>query len=290
MADYVADGTFSDSIALSGRMMLRTKNTVFGWNEPGKENFIILKYTLFNDSTGTLTDLHAGLFFDWDVDNAVANTAAWDNQRKLSYVFPYGGGTHAGIRLLSPGGFFHYAFDNNGMNGSIKTSDGFSGLEKWVTLISNRSDAGNFVGGNDVSTMLSYGPFQLMPGDSVEIAFAIVVADYLTDLQSASDAAQNTWDALSAVPLLTSGLETGLTVTPNPFTSSITLDFSFTHREQPEIALRDLTGRVVFQESNLTFSEGNSQIEIKPENLQPGLYFLEVKTSEKVFAKKMLKL
>lgn len=290
MADYVANGTFSDSIAPGNRMMLRTENTIFGWDEIGKENFIILKYVLFNDSTGPLTDLHAGIFFDWDIDNPMANTAAWDDQRKLSYVFPYGGGIHAGIRLLSPGGFFHYAFDNDGMNGSIKISDGFSGLEKYLTLVSNRSNAGNFVGGNDVSTMLSYGPFQLQPGDSAEIVFAIVVADYLSDLQSASDAAQSSWDALSSIQWSPIDADAGLTVSPNPFDEKFTLNFSLSRNEQVEISLRDQTGRIVFQERNIAVLQGYSQHEIQIKNLQGGLYFLEVKTSEKIFVKKMLNL
>ncbi len=286
-ADFVAQGFYSDSIAV-GRMNLRVKHTTLGWDEVGKEKFIIQKYTLFNDSTASLADLHAGIFFDWDISNSMGNTAAWDDQRKLSYVFPYGGGTYVGTKLLSSGGSFHYAFDNDGTNGSIKISDGFTGLEKYVTLKSNRSDAGNFVNGNDVSTMLSYGPLLILPGDSAEIAFAILVADHLNDLQLAADEAQSTFDALSQI---TSPIPQGqqIAVYPNPCTNSITVDILLSSPDCPKITIMDQTGRIVFSQVNVGLVSGKARYEIPTFSLDPGLYFIEVRTSENVFAKKMLK-
>jgi hypothetical protein len=289
VADFMTHGTFSDSVAGPNHMNLRVDHYAMASDQPGMEDFIILVYVLHNDSSGTLTDLHAGLYLDWEINNNLQNIAAWDNSRKLSYAYSLDESLYAGIRLLSPWDYFHYAFDNNGFDGSILIADGFSDLEKWVTLVSNRSDAGNVAGGNDISAMVSYGPFQLAPGDSVELGFALVAADNLPDLLQFSDHAQDAWEALSGIGNVTTGGE-AIRVTPNPCHDYVDISGRMNPSETVLIRICDQTGRVVCEKSTVCSNDGQFTTTMAVNRLEPGMYFVKLIGFKSQFTKKLLKL
>lgn len=289
IADYTAEGTFNDSLSGEGKMHLSIRHTTMAWNQPGREKFIILSYVLENYGTETLTDLYAGIYLDWDLDDNMKNTATWDNQRKLGLVNPFEGGTYAGLQLLYGNGVFHYAFDNDGLNGSIKLTDGFTGLEKYLTLKSNRTNAGSFAPGNDVSHMVSSGPYTLLPGDTAKIVFAILAGDYLTDIQNSADEALLTFNSLSSIRPLVQITNDNVLISPCPFTDRINLQMTLSQSQTAELVLCNYLGQTVYA-SEFDASAGTSTHEILLPGLNQGIYFLSVKTHSTFIVNKLLKL
>ena len=99
------------------------------------------------------------------------------------------------IKLLSSGPLHHFAFDNNGITygtnspASIEIDNGFQVLKKYTAMstTTNRNQAGfGSVNGNDVSDMISSGPFMLPVGDSVIVTFALIAGDNLADIQASA--------------------------------------------------------------------------------------------------------
>jgi subtilisin family serine protease len=200
-AGQQAYGSFQDSLpSLSnGRSLgVRVRQRALAYAAPAADrDYAIVEYTVRNQSADTLKPLHAGLFMDWDLPDAGHNTAAWDSTRRLGYVAnrPQQATLYAGVRLL---GFptrpavRYYALDNLAPNTApVYFGDGFSGAEKFLTLTSGtRQASAGAASGTDVSHVVGAALGRLAPGDSVTVAFAVLAAPTLVQLQAAADAAQ----------------------------------------------------------------------------------------------------
>lgn len=202
VSDFDARGAFDDANAGAARLNVLTRYKAWAWNDPARENFVILEYTLRNTGGSTLSNLFAGIFSYWEIPNGQyymnSFIADWDGTRKLGYG--YNGqtpvGSYAGVKLLSGDPVSWYAINNNGAGGSISLFDGFSEAEKYTTLSGGVSRPTAVPG--TVSGVLGTGPFTLAAGDSVTVAFALLLGDNLTQLQTAADSAQQTYNLLHA--------------------------------------------------------------------------------------------
>src|SRR4030095_3823751 len=93
------------------------------------------------------------------------------------------------------------------------------------------------------------------------------------------------WQKLNDVFCTPSALhspdEKSIRVFPNPAQSSVTVDLP---QESYDLALSDLTGRVLFVKNN-----NRGQIEIPCEEFAAGLYILKVRTAQKELSAKLFK-
>ena len=202
ISDFDAYGSFNDNNAGASKLDVLSNYKVWAWDDPGFENFVIIEYTLKNMGAGTLTNLYSGIFSYWQMPNEQFYLnqfmANWDATRKLGYAYnsmnPVG--NYAGVKLLSHAPPSWYAFNNDGAGGSIQWTNGFTDAEKY-TAISNGVSRASTVAGPGVSGLLGTGPLSIPAGDSVKVAFALVLGDDLTALQASADAAQTKYDMLS---------------------------------------------------------------------------------------------
>ena len=104
-----------------------------------------------------------------------SNKADFDINRQMAYAFnPSTPDVYMGIKLLEPSVGNCYNIDAvSGGSGGVDISDGYTGAEKYTTLSTARAQAGGASGG-DVAQVMSAGPFDLNPGDSVKVSFAIL--------------------------------------------------------------------------------------------------------------------
>ncbi len=194
-------GKVSNTSAAAAQVYHLTYRSL-AWKEAPYDKFVIMEYTIKNVSANPLNDFYFGIFADWDItDNGATDEAHWDAVSKLGYVHPTAPGTglpHAGIQLLT-GAASYYAIDNGGGGGSFNIYDGFTDAEKTLSL--NSGQARLNAGSGDVSHVVGAGPFSIMSGQEVKIAFALHAAPNLADLQTSAAYADTAYNYMLAAPV-----------------------------------------------------------------------------------------
>lgn len=200
--DYQEITAFIKDTAIR-RPKLRIRKKAYAYKNAPKDKFIIVEYDITNDSSRTIPNLYAALFTDFDVIDYARNRAGWDNTRKMGFVYHYLNEMYAGIRLLSEQTPNYYAFDNNGIDGSINLYNGFTKAEKFTATSGGllRLQAGTSASGNDVSISIGGTISNLAPHAMRKIAFAYITGDNLSELQANADEAFNTFLENNTTPL-----------------------------------------------------------------------------------------
>lgn len=195
-------GTISNSTNVA-QQAFQLKYRSLAWKEAPYDKFVIMEYVVKNTTANALTNFYFGLFADWDVTlNGVADMARFDAPNRLGYVHPAGTSTlpYVGIQLLTgtPG---YHAIDNQPVGGQIGLYDGFTDAEKLQSLNSPKLEAGVTAGGADVSHVVSSGPHTIVPGQEITIAFALLAAPTLAELQTAAENADIAYNDMLTAPM-----------------------------------------------------------------------------------------
>lgn len=159
------------------------------WRETPYDKFVILEYKVKNTQATTMSNFYFGMFADWDISYHGGNDAArWNNETKLGYVYPKQSTElpHAGVQLLL-GNSNYFAIDNDHtISGNLLgLYDGYTDAEKFTTISNglSKDEAGNSTTeGNDVSHVVSAGPYTIGAGEEITIAFALHAANNFDDL------------------------------------------------------------------------------------------------------------
>ena len=224
-ADQEAYSTFRDSLpdARQPRSVgVRVRQRGQSWAAPAvRRNIITLEYSLRNLTADTLKPLYAGLFTDFDLPGeAGRNASRWDSLNRVGYCYDPGAPRfYAGVQVLGPRTAGFYAIDNAApASAPIYLADGFSPAEKYLALSAGQGrahrEAGTGAQGTDVSQVVSVLVPRLAPGDSVAVAFALLVAPTLAELQAAAQAAAAMYQQV--LPALPPARGAGWQVYPNP--------------------------------------------------------------------------
>jgi serine protease len=240
--DQHITGKFNDSGAGTGSMNVEVIHEEYAWNDVDKEDFIVLDYYLLNNGTNDLTNVYVGFFNNWELKISSQNRAATNNSERFGYVYSLDSSLFAAVQLLTPGNFIHYAIDNDGQDGSVNLNDGFSSTEKFISLTNTRTTAGNYQFGNNISSVVSTGPFVIPAGDTIHVAFALHIENSYIELMESVSQAAAAWDGLihARLPELVSG---DISIFPNPFDDYIHV--CFPDDIVGTIVLTDVLGREV---------------------------------------------
>jgi serine protease len=190
-AQRIQSAFYTDSAATE-RLVIRQTSEAF--SATPDDHAIVMKYVIKNTGTMTANAIHAGIFTDWDIQNAGSNQAAWDATRELSYAFQ-SGGIYAGVKQLEGPAAHGYCFNSDGNSGSVNLYDGFSNVEKFATLSGSQIRTAAPTG--DVANMIGTAAFNLPAGDSITISFVLLAANNLAELQAAADRAQSLYNFTS---------------------------------------------------------------------------------------------
>ena len=161
------------------------------------EDFIILKYTLTNTTDEDLSNVHVGLFFDWDVnitEGATSDIAGFDDERMAGYVQDgVNPKLFAGVRMLSDDAQVHYrAIDLPQEIYAPPSGNGFTPREKWEFMSGGISVRSLHL--KDVGQIMAAGPHDIPPSDAIEVVFAVIAGMSLDDFLQNADNAQALWD------------------------------------------------------------------------------------------------
>ena len=227
------------------------------------EDFIILRYTVTNTSSGRIGDLHVGLYLDWDIAPFGRDATAFDTERGVGYFLDEEAEPSlvAGTVLLSETPELHYrAIDIMRVVYPGTQDGGFTELDKWESISGGVQNGGVLSGGQmDASQVTAAGPFAIEPNESVVVAFALVGGTSKSDFLQNVDYAKTRW----------TGLETDVRSAsiqadewelhppyPNPATFPATLRYSSGASGIVEIAVFDMLGRRVRRLLSETRSRG----------------------------------
>ncbi|KAA9339148.1 S8 family serine peptidase [Hymenobacter busanensis] len=277
-----ARGTFQDSLPSLSRnrgIGVRVRQRALAWAAPAADrDYAIVEYTLRNLTPDTLKPLHAGLFMDWDVPaEAGRNVAAWDSVRALGYVYDVlRPSLYTGVKLIQRPALAasYYALENNALvTAPVALRDGFSTAEKFLTLSSGtRQRTAGGTAGSDVSHVVGAALKRLAPNDSVTVAFAVLAAPTLAQLQAAADAAQIRY--LQVLPNRAATAQAaGWQVYPNPASAFVRVTAPTTGAAPMQLRLLDLAGRTV---RTWSWAGTAPAMELDVRGVANGLYVLQM--------------
>ncbi len=293
VSDMDVDGFFRDNVSTTP-LPVTVHHYAYAWTAVPNSKFVIVQYVIQNTGSTTLTNLYGGIFTDWDIDAATygQNKGDVDNTNRMGYCYYSGAnGLYAGVKLLTMGGFNHYAIDNisGGAGGIDMFAGGYDTQEKYTTLSTQRAQAGTAGLGNDVCQVVSTGPYTIAAGDSVVIAFAILAGDDLADLQGSAIEAQNMYD--NDVP-------TGITVVgdntsamglyPNPANGSAELSYTLASAGTTDIRMYDATGREVQIIAQGAHAAGTFRATLNTAVLPDGVYLIRMVAGDAMTTRKIV--
>lgn len=284
VADYEVYTVFNDDKAMLNKLSVDVHHSVFAWNNPQDEKFIVHEYTLINKSPQEYQYFYAGMFIDWDIDPSPYNKIKYDAAHRLLYVWSPMNDVFGGISVLSDLPFKRYALDHDGQNLSLKISDGFTNAEKYTAMSTNRDSAGFSGNGNDVSTLMSYGPLTISAGDSVVMAFALIAGDNPFDIQQSSQRAYQKYNNISAVNTPIAN-ENRFELSPNPVGQDVWIDFKGEVQNNIQLSIYNLEGKVLY---SVEYAPQN-RIKIDLSALSKGVYILRAVNDHQSFVRKIIK-
>jgi len=275
-------GKITDIGAAANPIGLEVTHKTFAWSSPGNENYVFFKYTVKNVFSEIVDSLYVGIFTDWDIMNYNLNNTNFNSTQNLAYSSSTQvNGLFAGIKLIdSPAPVNTYAIDIiPGGGGGVNLADGFSDIDKYTTLSTQRLTSGGTGSGNDIASVLSTGPFEILPGDSIEVTFALLAGYNLDELLQTSTNAQIKFNNI--LTNLRKSKTDKLTVVPNPAQNFFTIypckDDTVLRYEIYSTEgklLMTVTGNTIFP------------VQINSENLSNGFYYVtSVTASDKKSSK-----
>ncbi len=199
--DTSQDITFSyeDITDNAERIQVEVTQRTRAWRGSEQNNFVIIEYKIRNISGATISDLYAGIFADWNIDGINRDNVSWDATNRFGYASK--GNTYAGIKLLTAQTNTHYAIDVNGGGGSVSILGGYSTDEKFTTLsntdLSTNSSHTNVDAAHVVGAHLT----NLGNNETQEVAFAVMVADNLTNLRQVATNAVAQFQSIKTSPV-----------------------------------------------------------------------------------------
>jgi hypothetical protein len=277
MGQYYVEGVFNDSNALADTIGLWVSQKAYASTDFGHENYVVVEYKVVNINSVDVNNVSIGLFADFDVADFSKNAGYTDLKRFYTYTISTEPNNPVfGIQLLTPSVFRSYCLDNvSGGNGGVDILSGFNNSKKYTTLTTNRLGAGfQDITGNDVIQVTSTGGFDLLPNDTVTVAFAIIAAEHKGLLDQVADSAYKRYNgvlpnSIHEVEILNNELK----LYPNPVLETLIIDISqYNYSANWSVSILDVMGREVHSVSSIT---GN-QASLNVSSIFAGVYLVEI--------------
>ncbi len=241
---------YTDSLAATPRGLRVDQESWAHTLNSAADDFVILRYTLTNLGAGTLEDLYAGLYLDFDAGVYYRNWAGTDETCSLAYVADSARTVFAGVRHL------HNAGEPGLINVTLVPNEtyvwplsyvpdadkyGFLSAAPGYTLAASDS-------ADDYSVLVSAGPITLPPSEEALISFAVVGGASLAQLQSHAGAAQTLYELGFADVRPARGPIGQLLLrpcAPNPFRDHTVIRFELPNDAPLRLDIFDVSGRLV---------------------------------------------
>jgi len=253
---------------------------------PTDDNFVIMKYRLVNSSLEILTGLCFGFMADFDLTGGFESVTLDEN---FNLLYQYNAsGTMVGLLALNDEVSFKALANDDGKRG-------FTRGEQYDLIAAENNDIDSLTQG-DMLFMVTSGPYDLIAGDSTEIAFAVVAGNSLDELYSSAVVAKQKFDIITAVEIEESNRPTSFVLHqnfPNPFNPTTTINFSLPNADDIDLEIFNMLGQKVttLESGRLPAGEHTfdwNATDDSGQNVATGVYFYRLKTSSFTQTKKMV--
>jgi subtilisin family serine protease len=262
----------------------------YEYRDPLLQDAVTVVYAITNTGGSPLDGLHCALYLDWDISpDASSDLAAYDAAHRLASAHDAlnSGSLYAGAALLSNQPVDFYPINNYDFNDGVTVD--FAMDKKWRMM--SGGVAGTTSPIADISMVFGGGPLSIPPGETREVAFALMGAASLEQLEQVADRARAHYQASLGLPsTAVEGSLFGLQSRPNPFADLATITFTMPREGYATLKLYDSRGIPVrtILEGNL--SAGDHRAMVDPGDLPQGLYVYELRTAGQVARGKMVRI
>jgi len=266
---------------------LKVKQVGWAWSNSGADDFVILKYVVYNEGGLDVSGIYFGVFLDLDIGSYSSNLAGRDEARSLAYVIGSSGSPYMGVRALDD------SVSSNRRASVIYNSDDvypWSGMPDslmYLFMSGQFSRDTSSSGAGDYGAMAAVGPYNIPAGDSVIAAFALVGGNSLTELLRNSDTAfVYYWNSYT-------GIEPGREI-PKAYSlevpwmvngGRIEIRYGLPEARKVEISVYDVSGRSIYSNKVMRNSGYYSEV-IDVSKFASGVYFVKVKAGSRTDIRK----
>jgi len=293
IADQQGTAVFNDDNAGTNKLGVTVTMESYSYNNEADNNYILLKYKITNNTDTAITNMYAGLFFDWDMVNGSGDNdiTAYDKTGNFGYVFHQGGNpdNYVGAAVVSSDSYGFYGILNDGSDSGFGIYDGFSDAEKWSAI--SGGVVKDSAGPGDISNVTSEGPFDIDAGESHKTVFAVGAAPGLEQLSAAFTNARTKFSLINGVAENNAAIPFTYTLEqnyPNPFNPSTTISFTLAEKGTVTLKIYDILGKEVTSLVNEELGAGEHKVLFNAANYASGVYFYRISTGTFTQSKKMV--
>lgn len=282
-ADQEYYTAFNDQNAAEPLGVLVSQKT-FAFEDAPDDDYVIFEYTITNAENQDLEGVLIAHFEDWDMTWGVGNDRVnFDRERNLGYA--YNSSNYRGQAVLSDLGVFSFmALDNE----QHVYPPYFTLADKWSYMNAGIVDTA-ITTQRDCSVIITTGPYDIAPGESVTAAFAILGGTSLSDIQDNAAAAIARYGGMTVVddnPVRPDGFFLSQNY-PNPFNAQTAIEFSIAAAGDVRLEAFDLLGRKVAVLIDEKLESGFHSVIWDCSDLSTGVYFYRLTVEDKAAVKKM---
>ncbi len=282
---------FTDAAApVANKIGLQVKMYSYAFASPADSNYVILRYDIKNTSGAAISNLYAGLFFDWDILGNQAdpwnyNRTSFDPIQNLGYAWNEGtpNTVYCGAR----------AFE-----GTV----GYRGLVNDANLITTRAAKWSWLSGgtiytdslNDIHFTISSGPFNIADGATKMIGFVLLGGKNLIEFQESADAALVKWNYIKNAVGVSDDRDNRPAVYslkqnyPNPFNPTTTIVYDLPKVSRVSLKIYDMLGQEVMTLVDGEQQTGRYSVPIDASRLSSGVYYYRLNTGDFSDVKKLM--
>ena len=297
-ADKEGYAKFNDSSAPNS---LGIETDFYTYSFSGNENadYIFVRYSFKNKTLENIDNFYVGQYWDFDMDNTSYDDdmVGYDNVNKFGYVHDDDGNpisTHIGLALLSEGSTSFFAMNDKGEGNPTISWDGFTDEEKWTALTSGMNYPTS--GPNDISVLVSGGPYSIEPDIYHNVDFLVAAGDGLDKLtQTILTAKQKYSEVVTDLNFDDTKLAVEFELSqnyPNPFNPTTTIIYSIPKAavglNYVTLKIYDILGKEIATLVNESKPAGKYTVEFNAELLPSGVYFSTLRSNNFEQTKKIL--
>ncbi len=284
--DFFASGEFDDS-ANPNPLNIAVKHRELAWSNTPDDKYFIVEYRIRNKNNQAMTNLFAGMFFDWDVVDAGANKIIYDANLRMAYCQTFNAANPmVAVKILNTNVSPAYYGQSYEVTGDPQ-ENGYSTAEKYTTLSSGivNPQYGTTAPGLDVMYTIGAGPYTVNSNESALLSLAIIAGDDLNDLIASANAAQQKYDQF----VTTLGIESEenklkVLVYPNPAKDKISIAFPI-ELNGIQIEIFDAMGKKVWDSYR---SDINDTYVLEGIDLAKGMYHLKITNTDYSLSEKLI--
>ncbi|MCB0742584.1 MAG: S8 family serine peptidase, partial [Ignavibacteriae bacterium] len=300
IADKQTIAKFNDANASPKSLGIETEFSSYSYSDIEDADYMFVRYSLTNTTDNVIDSFHIGQYWDFDIDENSYDDdmAAYDVVNNFGYVFDSGNSanpisTYVGLALLSEGTTSYFAMNDKGEGNPTISWDGFSDFEKWTALTSEMNHT--LTGPNDISVVISGGPYSLIPNVKQDFDFLIAAGDDLENLtQSVIRAKQKYAEALTDIKFVDEAISENFELKqnyPNPFNPTTIINYTIPASPISgliTLKIYDVLGKEVVSLVNQQQQPGNYEISFNANNLSSGVYYYQLKAGNFIQTKKLI--